>query len=140
MKKAILLVVAALAIPSVALATKPAHGPNPPKPKPVPQVTYDLRGTLSNYTAYNAQTQTNGSITILVASANNHAKSLKGQTLTFVLDSKSKISLHDGLTTVTNGDMGHVKVRAAKKIAPADLATTLQAQPAKQVVDQGVKK
>ena len=134
MKKALILVLAALVIPtSVAVAAKPAHGPKTP-----PQVTYVLKGTLSNYTAYNAQTSTNGSITILVSNANNHAKSLKGQTLTFPVDANTKISLDASVTSIANGDSGLVKVRAAKKIAPADLAATLQAQSARQIVDQGV--
>ncbi len=134
MKKALLLVVAALMVPGVALAAKPAHGPKTP-----PQVTYVLKGTLSNYTAYDSGTMTNGSITIVVSHANKHAKSLKGQTLTFPVDANTKISLADGVTAITNGDMGVVKVRAAKHIPAADLATTLQAESAKQIVDQGVK-
>jgi len=137
MKKALLLVIAALAIPSVAMAAKPADKGG----KGAPKVTYVLKGALSNYTAYVAATSTtpavNGSITIVVSSANYHGKALKGQTLTFPVDAKTKISLSDGLTSITNGDKGIVKIRAAKKIAAADLAATLQLLPAKQIVDQG---
>jgi hypothetical protein len=133
MKKAALLVLAALMIPTgVALA---AHGA-----KPVPQVTYELKGTLSGYTAYNSATKANGTISILVSSVNEGVKSLNGQTLTFPVDAKTKITLKGGLTGITNGDGGMVKVVAAKKIAPADLAAMLQAQAAKQIVDQGAKK
>ena len=136
MKKALILILAALMIPSVALAAKPAHhGPKAPR-----QVTYILKGTLSNYAAYDSVTPANGSITIVVNHANNHGKALKGATLTFPIDAKTKISLRHQLTTITNGDRGIIAVRAAKKIAPADLAATLQALPAKHVVDQGVKK
>ena len=135
MKKALLIVFAALMIPSVALAAKPAHVTKAP-----PQATYELKGTLSNYTPYNSVGPVNGSITILVSDANPGAKSLKGQTLTFAVDSHTTIELKDGLTTITNGDDGMVKVRAAKDIAPAALAATLQASPATQIHDHGVKK
>jgi glycine cleavage system regulatory protein len=135
MKKAVILILAALMIPSVALAAKPSHSSKTP-----PQATYELKGTLSNYTAYNAGTSTNGSITIVVSDANPQGKSLKGQTLTFQVDAQTAISLKDGLTTITNGDTGMVKVRAAKNIAPAALAATLQLSPASQINDQGVKK
>lgn len=138
MKKALLLVFAALMIPSVALAAKPAPGGN--GGKGAPQVTYVLKGTLSSYSAYDSATPANGSITILVQHANHHGKSLKGQTLTFPVDANTKVSLTDGVTAITDGDRGIVKVRAAKKIAAADLATTLQTQPARQIVDQGAKK
>ena len=81
MKKALILVFAALMIPSVALAAKPS--PTGKGGKGAPQVTYVLKGTLSSYTAYDSVTPANGSITILVKHANHHGKSLKGQTLTF---------------------------------------------------------
>jgi len=134
MKKLILLAVVALVLPAVAVA-KPTH-----PPKPAPQTTYILKGTLSNYAAYDSVTPANGSITILVSHGNKHAKSLKGATLTFPVDANTKITLRDGVTAIANGDTGVIKIRAAKKIAPADLATTLQAIAPKQIVDQGVKK
>src|SRR5579862_3555140 len=143
MKKALILVFAALLIPGAALAAKPAHPTHPTHPthgsgaggsksKSAPNVLYVLKGTLSGYTAYDSSTSTNGSITIVVSRANYH-----GKTLTFPVDSKTKVSLENGLTTITDGDKGIVKVRAAKKIPAADLATTLQASSAKQIVDQG---
>lgn len=137
MKKALILVLAALVIPSAALAAKPPKAPKPPKPAPT--VMYVLKGTLSNYMAYDATTPANGSITIVVKSARPHAKALKGQTLTFAVDAMTKIRLHKHMA-IANGDKGIIKVRAAKKIAPADLATTLQASSAKQIIDQGMPK
>ena len=47
--------------------------------------------------------------------------------------------LHKG-KPIADGDNGLVMIRAAKKVAPADLATTLQASPAKQVIDMGAPK
>lgn len=134
MKKALILVIAALALPSVALAAKPAASGG----KGAPKVMYVLKGKLSAYTAYDASTSTNGSITIMVASANYHGKGLKGQTLTFAVDKNTAVVLHNG-KPIADNDNGIVKVRAAKKIAAADLAATLQASPAKQVVDMGAK-
>jgi hypothetical protein len=134
MKKLLLLAVVALVLPAVAVA-KPA-----PPAKPAPQVTYVLKGVLSNYAAYDSVTPANGSITILVKHGNKAAKSLKGQTLVFAVDAKTKISLSDGVVAIVNGDRGVVKIRAAKKIAKADLAAALQAVAAKQIVDQGAKK
>jgi len=135
MKKVLILILAALMIPTSVALAKPPH-PN----KPVPQVTYVLKGTLSNYMAYDSVTPANGSITIVVKRAMPHAKSLKGQTLVFPIDAKTKISLRHHMTTITNGDKGIIKVRAAKHIAPADLVATLQASSAKQIVDQGAPK
>ncbi len=140
MKKALLLVLAALVIPSAALAAPPTHhGPKAPK------VVYRLSGTLSNYTAYDSATPANGTITILVKHANKGMggrplRALKGQTLTFPVDANSKIFLAQGVTAITNGDRGGITLRAAKRIAPADLAATLQLSSAKQIHDNGVPK
>jgi hypothetical protein len=142
MKKALILVIAALAIPtSVALAAKPAKPTHPNKPAPM--VTYVLNGTLSNYSAYNSTGPVNGSITILVKHASKGGKAtkaLKGQTLTFPVDANTRIRLGAGVTAITNGDKGTVRIRAAKKIPAATLAATLQQSPAKQIVDQGAPK
>jgi len=133
MKKALILVLAALAIPSVALAAKPAAQGG----KGAPKVTYVLKGTLSGYTAYDSSTSTNGSITILVSHANYHGRALKGQTLTFPVGPNTKVTLDNGVTAITDGDTGIVTVRAPKKIAPADLASTLQTYTARHIIDQG---
>ena len=138
MKKALILVLAALVIPSAALAAKPAHHPKPPK-KPH-MVTYVLTGTLSGYTAYDSVTPANGSITILVKHADRRGHALKGQSLTFAIDANTKLHLAKGLTTVTDGDRGGISLRAPRKIAPADLVATLQLSPAKHIVDWGVPK
>jgi len=135
MRKTLVILAMALLVPSVALAAKPAHSSK--GGKSAPKVTYVLKGTLSGYTAYNSSTSTNGSITIAVSRTNYHGKTLKSQTLTFPVDSKTKVSLENGLTTITNGDSGIVKVRAAKKIPAASLAATLQTYSARQTVDQG---
>ena len=141
MKKALLLVLAALVVPSVALAAKPS---TPPPHAKAPQVVYRLGGTLSNYTAYDSVTPANGSITILVRHANKGlahkpVPGLRGQTLTFPVDAKTKIFLANGVTAIANGDRGGITLRAAKRIAPADLIATLQLSAARHIHDNGPK-
>jgi hypothetical protein len=139
MKKALILVLAALVIPSAALAAKPAKPSH--SPKTPPQATYKLKGWLSNYTAYDSVTPANGSITILVKSVKGpHGKSLKGATLTFPVDANTRISFAHHVTAITNGDRGSIKVRAAKNIPVADLALTLQLSPAAKIKDNGAPK
>lgn len=138
MKKLLLLAIAALMIPGVALAKgNPGHGGSGTKGKSAPKVMYVLKGTLSGYSAYDSSTSTPGSITIVVSRANRHGAALKGQTLTFPTDANTRISLQNGVTTISDNDKGIVKIKAPKRIAAADLASTLQTYDAKQVVDQG---
>ena len=70
-------------------------------------------------------------------STNKHGKALKGLSLTFPVGATTNVTLHDNATTITDDDKGVVKVHAAKKIAPADLAATLPASAARQIVGQG---
>ena len=146
MRKFLLLVVVALALPSLALAEKPAspgksqdtHGnaaAAQSQSKAAPKVMYVLKGTLTAFAAANGQT--NGSVSLLVKSANHHGASLKNTTLTFAVSATTKVVTGKN-TTVTINDRGIVKVRGPKKIGPTDnLATILQALTAKQVIDQG---
>lgn len=138
MKKVLVFAIAALLIPSAALAKgkPPVTGPGT-HGKSAPKVLYVLKGTLSGYSAYDSSTSTNGSVTIVVSHANYHGKALKGQTLTFPVDSKTKVTLENGATTVTDNDKGLITVRAPKRIAAADLTTTLQTYSAKHIVDKG---
>ena len=94
MRKFLLLVVVALALPSLALADKPASPGKSQDPhgnaaaaqshsKAAPKVMYVLKGTLTAFVA--ASGQTNGSVSLLVKSANHHGASLKNTTLTFAV-------------------------------------------------------
>lgn len=143
MKRGLLLAVAAalLIAPAAAFAKGGPGSGGPGKGKGTPKVMYVLRGTLSNYTPYNNSIYgpQNGSITITVTGANHHGKALKGQVLTFPVGANTTVTLASGVSAVTNGDRGMVKVKAAKKIAAADLASTLQGIAAFQVIDKGVK-
>ena len=99
MKRALIFVVAALMVPSVALAKgNPGHGHQ--GGKSAPKVMYVLKGTLSAYTA--ATSTTPGSITIAVTRANHHGAALKGQTLTFPTDANTKVSLEEKFNVVAS--------------------------------------
>jgi len=136
MKKLPVFLALALAVPSLALAAKPPVPGNSQAPHgKSPQVMYVLKGTLTAFTA--AAGATNGSVSLLIKSANHHGASLTGQTLTFAVSSSTKVVTGDG-AAVTVNDNGVVKLRGPKKIAATDnLATVLQALTAKQVIDQG---
>lgn len=123
----------ALALPAVALATKP---PTPGhQGKAAPQVLYILKGTLTAYTAANGAS--NGSVSLLVKSANRHGTALNGQTLTFPVTPTTKIVTGNG-TAVTVSHKGLIQIRGPKKIpSTTNLATALQALTARQVIDQG---
>jgi hypothetical protein len=142
MRKLLPFVIAPLLIPGVALAKgkPPATGTHTNMGKP--KVQYILKGDLSAFTAFDSSTNTNGSITILVDSSNRHGRALKGMSLTFtgMVTSNTKVVLGNGLTVITDGDQGMVKVRAPKEpkdMSGSDLAAILTALPVRQVIDQG---
>ena len=129
--------------PSPGVGHNPQHGDghkpdsgvggrhNPVKPK----VMFVLRGTFST-AAITASattiTPTATTISITVRSSNFERFTLKGQLLTFLLDSTSKIVLHHG-SPIADGDRGIVKVEAQKNASVA----TLEAGKVFQVIDQG---
>ena len=138
MKRVIPFLLVALLIPGAALAKgKPPPKTNHGKAK----VQYILKGDLSGFTAFSAPS-TNGNITIVVDSSNRHGRALKGMSLTFsgMVTSNTKVVLDNGVTVITDGDQGIVKVRAPKEprdMSGSDLAAILQALPVRQVIDQG---
>jgi hypothetical protein len=134
-------VIVALLIPGVALAK-----PNPDKGTHSnhgkAKVQYILKGQLSAYSAFDSSTSTNGSITITVMHSNRHGRVLKGLSLTFdgMVTSSTKVVLGDGVTVITDNDLGIVKVRAPKQpkdVSGSDLATLLTGMPVRQIIDQG---
>jgi hypothetical protein len=139
MKRVIPFLLVALLIPGAALAKgKPLTKTNHGKAK----VQYIIKGDLSAFTAFDSSTNTNGNITILVDSSNRHGRALKGMSLTFtgMVTSKTKVVLDNGVTVITDGDQGIVKVRAPKEprdMSGSDLAAILTALPVRQVIDQG---
>lgn len=103
MKKAILLLVVALAIPtSVAFAKA-----SPTRGKSNPRVMYVLKGTLSSYQA--ATSTADGSISITVNHSNYHGRALKDQTLTFSTTMNTRVT---GATTISDGAKGVLKFKA----------------------------
>jgi hypothetical protein len=139
MKKVLPVLIAALIIPSVAVAKgNPGGHGNHGKAK----VMYILKGKLSAYSAFDSGTSTNGSITIDVSHTNRHGRALDGQQLVFtgMVGATTKVSLPDGVTVIADGDLGIVKVRAPREprdISSADLTAILTALPVRQIVDQG---
>jgi len=139
-KRVLPFVIVALLIPGVALAK-----PNPDKTHSnhgKAKVQYILKGQLSAYTAFDSSTSTNGSITITVMHSNRHGRVLKDQSLTFdgMVTSSTKVVLGDGVTVITDNDLGIVKVRGPKQlkdVSGSDLATLLTGMPVRQIIDQG---
>ena len=143
-KKLLPFAIAALMIPSVALA----KGPNPNAGTHTnhgkAKVMYKLKGMIYAYTAYDSSTNTPGSITIDVNHSNRHGKLLVGQTITITIGANTKVLLTNGVTSIAAaqpGDRGMVKVRASrlafKSATLTDLQNALQNQPAHQVIDWG---
>ena len=135
MKKAIILVIVALAIPtSVAFAknSKPPHNHG----RSHPRVMYVLKGSLSSYTA--ATTGVDGQISITVKHSNFHGRALRGQTLTFSTTMQTRVTFRHGATQITDGARGILKFRAPLRLgAGTDLATVLPTMAkALHIVDQ----
>ena len=132
MKKAIVLVAVALVIPtSVAFAKA-----NPTRGKSNPKVMYVVKGTLSSYTA--ATSLADGSISITVNHSNYHGRALKGQTMTFSTTMKTRVTMLNGATTITDGARGVLKFKAPLRLgAGTDAATALPAMAkALHIIDQ----
>jgi hypothetical protein len=132
MKKAIVLLAAALALPtSVALA----KSPHQTRGKSNAMVMYVLKGTLTSYTA--ATTAQEGSITIDVSHSNFHS-SLKGQTMQFATTTSTRITFPNGATTLTAPDKGVLKFKAPlHRKGDATLMATLTANAkALHIIDQ----
>jgi hypothetical protein len=132
MKKAIVFLVVALALPtSIALAKSPGtHG------KSNPRVMYVLKGTLSSYTA--ATATTDGSISITVKHSNYHGRALKDQTLTFATTMQTRVTMKNGATSITDGARGVLKFKAPlHRKGDTTLVTTLTTNAkALHIIDQ----
>ncbi|HEY2742843.1 MAG TPA: hypothetical protein VGI69_11770 [Gaiellaceae bacterium] len=107
MKKAIVLAVAVLALPTSVAFAKPAHPAQGGKSNPM--VMYVLKGMLTSYTP--ATADQDGSITIDVNHSNFHS-SLKGQSLAFATTMTTHITFPNGATTLTAPAKGVLKFKA----------------------------
>jgi hypothetical protein len=143
MKKLLPFVIAALMIPSVALAKgkPPTAGTHTNQGKA--KVMYVLKGTLYG-SAYDSATNTPGSITITVTHANRHGKLLVGQSIQITVGANTKVVLENGVTALAAaapGDQGMVKIRAPrmafKGATSTALQTAMQGQAAHMVIDMG---
>jgi hypothetical protein len=133
MKKAIVLLVVALAIPTSVAFAKSAPGTHG---KSHPRVMYILKGTLSSYTA--ATTTQDGSISITVKHSNYHARALRNQTLTFSTAMSTRVTMKNGATSITDGARGVLKFKAPLRLgAGTDAATVLPTMAkALHIIDQ----
>jgi hypothetical protein len=124
MKKIIVFLVAAVALPTSVAFAKPSH---PAKGgKSAPKVMYVLKGSLSAYTA--ATADATGTITIDVKHSNYHAKALVGSSMTFILTSKTRVTNGHGaaVTQIADGTRGILKFKAPLRMAKGtDLVTAL---------------
>lgn len=144
MKKAIPFVIAALMIPSVALAKGPSPKAGTHTNHGKAKVMYVLKGMIYNYVAYDSTSATPGAITIDVNHSNRHGRLLVGQTVTVALGANSQLLMENGVTSVAAtqpGDQGMIKIRAPrmafKGATTALMTSALANQPAKMVVDWG---
>lgn len=151
MRKILPFAIAALMIPGVALA----KGPNPNKPTHPnhgkAKVMYVLKGLLSNYVPFTPASGANpavsGSVDIVVLHANRHGKLLVSDpnnnplVVTITIGQDTKLRLKNGITTITDGDQGAIRVRAGKLAfsgATQDqVVAALENQPAHMVTDWG---
>jgi hypothetical protein len=111
---------AALALPTAAAA----HGRGDHQPPKRPPVSWILKGTVTAYTAVG--TDTDGSLTITVNGANRKRAELKGDSLTFVLKTSTKVILADGPLEV--GEKVLVKLKAPRGTAADAIATFVPRQ------------
>lgn len=126
-----LLAAAALALPAAAVAdhggggdnSGPGHGGHGLRLD-----TYNLKGTLSGFTA--AVGTTPGSITIQVMKGNRAGRPFVGRTLTFMLTTATKIEPRGAV--ILDGDRGSVQLKAAERLDAAGL----QAVTPKKVEDE----
>lgn len=132
MKKAIVLVAAALVIPTGVAFAKA----NPTRGKSNPKVMYVVKGTLSSYLA--ATSTTDGSISITVNHSNYHGRALRGQTLTFATSMSTRVTYKHGATSITDGARGVLKFKAPLRLgAGTDAATVLPTMAkALHIIDQ----
>ena len=145
MKRLLPFVIAALVIPSVALAKGKPPTPGTHTNHGKANVMYVLKGMVYAYVPYDSTTQTNGSITIDVKSSNRHGRLLDGQTgVMITVGPSTKIELRNGVTSIAAaqpGDLGTVKVRAPrlafKSATLTDVETALHNHEAHMVTDWG---
>jgi len=133
MKKGIVLLAVALAIPTSAALAKA----NPTRGKSNPIVMYVLKGTFTSYTA--ATADTDGSITIDVTHANRHGRQLSAAApMTFTVTASTRVTMLSGVTTISPNSKGVLKFRAPllRKGDTTLAATLTTSAKALHIIDQ----
>ena len=122
MKRAIVFLAVALAIPTGVAAAKSPHANQGTLGRSAPKIMYILKGTLSAYTPAGAS---DGQISITVNHSNYHGRALKTKTLTFTLTAKTRVTFRPGTTPAQiEGARGMITVRAPKRVT-GDLSAML---------------
>jgi hypothetical protein len=136
MKKAIVFLAVALALPTSVAFAKSPHAGTKSKGKSNPMVMYVLKGTLTSYTP--ATSTGDGSVTIDVKHANFHKVILAGQSMTFDTTTNTRITFPNGATTLTAPAKGVLKFKAPlHRKGDTTLMTTLTANAkALHIIDQ----
>lgn len=126
MRKLVIVLALALALPALAFAAQPAQSG-----KSAPTVQYILKGTLTSFTASTGGAD--GSIAFTVTQANRHRADLKDQALTLMIKPTTKVIMDtDG--ELTAGETVIVKVRELRRTT--DALALLNGKNARQVIDQ----
>jgi hypothetical protein len=134
MKKTLVVLAVALAIPTSVAFAKAGHPSQ--RGKSNPMVLYVVKGTLSDYTAATSDT-VGGSITITITHSNFHS-SLKGQNMTLATTMKTKVNFRNGATSITDGAKGSLKFKAPlhRKGDTTLMATLTANAKALHIIDQ----
>jgi hypothetical protein len=135
MKKAIVFLAVALAIPTSVAFAKSAHPGTHGKSNP--KVMYVVKGTLSGYQA--ATSDADGQITITVTHSNYHARALRnGPPLTFSTSMQTRVTFRNGATQITDGARGVLKFKAPllRKGDTTLAATLTTSAKALHIIDQ----
>ena len=126
MRKLVIVLALALALPALALAAQPAQ-----PGQSAPKVQYILKGTLTSFTPSTGGAD--GSITFTVTQSNHHRLQLKDQPLTLLIKPTTMIVLDtDGELTAPETVI--VKVRELRRTT--DALALLNGKNARQVIDQ----
>lgn len=118
MRTRLLIAVAALSLLVAPAAALASHGGKSKSMGGRGQVTYELEGTLSAFTAVKGSTP--GSITIMATDGNKAGRAFKGDTLTFMLTKATRVEANDN-GMIANGDPGEIQVKGPAGLDAAGL-------------------
>lgn len=131
MRTRILIAVAAMGLLAAPAAALASHGKSKSRGKS--HVTYELRGTLSAFTA--AIGTTPGAITVHVTGGNRAGRAFVGDTLTFQLTRATRVETNDN-GAIANGDRGEIQVKGPPGLGVAGIQKRIPRQVEDEAGDQ----